>query len=168
MVAHDYLKFLSFYGNIKLFNIDNWLSSIYLDIYAEDRVWSDLFECQAQYKLLKDYMSESQKEAPTAVPRDKKPRLGRSYIMVARLARRLGLSRGGKSGGGHFRQYKVLTLETAVCHLQLRALSLEWNIGVLNVCIPLVLMWSRMPVPIRVVFGLIARFAKRTLLSKGQ
>ena len=168
MVAHDYLKFLSLYGNAELFNANNWLSSIYLDIYAEDRVWSDLSECQAQRTLLTDYMKAIQKEAPITEPMDKKSRLGLSYIMAARLARQLGLSRGGKSGEGRFRQYKVCTLETAVRHLQLRPLSLEWDIGVLKVSIPLVLMWSRLPVLIRVVFGPVARFAKRTLVSKGQ
>lgn len=46
--------------------------------------------------------------------------------------------------------------------------SLEWDVGILKICVPLVLMWSRVPEPVRVALGPMARFAKRTLVSRGQ
>lgn len=46
--------------------------------------------------------------------------------------------------------------------------SLKWDAGVLKICVPLGSMWSRVPAPVRLAFGPVARRVKRTLVSKGQ
>ena len=46
--------------------------------------------------------------------------------------------------------------------------SLEWSTGVLKICVPVILMWSHVPEPVRKALSPMAEFVKRALVSKGQ
>jgi hypothetical protein len=60
-------------------------------------------------------------------------------------------------------------IRASVCSAKPRLLpSLEWDTGVLKICVPVTLMWSRVPDPVRVALGPMARFAKSTLVPRGQ
>lgn len=118
MVAHDYLKFLPLYGNIELFNIDNWLASITADLYTPDRVWSDIQEQEAQYKLLSDYLRKHKKKLRPEASASVKQFHGCAYALAARIARLFGVSRPENSAQRHFRQTQTVSLDAAVKQLQ--------------------------------------------------
>lgn len=49
-----------------------------------------------------------------------------------------------------------------------RLRAFEWNAGVLKLCVPLGLMWSRIPEPVRAPIRPVVRHVKRAITSRGQ
>lgn len=56
MVAHDYLKYLSAYGLLDLFNPVNWLSAIHHDLVNPRKIWGSLEERRNQISLFENYL----------------------------------------------------------------------------------------------------------------
>ena len=53
MVAHDYKKFLSMYGNGHLFSERNWIRAVCTDLLSESMVWLNPAEKAAQVGLFR-------------------------------------------------------------------------------------------------------------------
>lgn len=117
MVAHDYKKFLSVYGNMHFFNPANWLAAISADLNDKSKVWLDEQEKQAQLRLFSDYLARTG-QRPNLRLRDRSPTICmRIRARLWRLLRPLTIRVHPNMAPPKFRETRLESLDDAVRHV---------------------------------------------------